>query len=323
MRYEIPIDEALVDELFPFWASIFGEILPDFSREVFLGQETAYNRGTLYLMRRAGEQLMGTALLMHSKSVPALAGLGEVTTNPQFRGQGIATELCSQALADFHRAGGEALFLGTVNPAAARIYHRLGWRKLAGANVMANISSGISPEEFLVDYFRRIDKVEVSIAGPDVRVSMVPLSLTPHDHQVLDANIGLYSCRYQTQNSCMGLYARYADILADGDGAFFAGRTADGRLVGLSTARPDGVGGCQIDGFVHNNFSSAWSDLVEAACAWARAEGISTLTAILSVEDEEKQALFQSIGFVYNGSGKAFQIEGRRVESCKMKRCFN
>ena len=46
-------------------------------------------------------------------------------------------------------------FLGTVNPAAARVYHRLGWRKLAGAEVMANILSGESPEAFLVEYFQK------------------------------------------------------------------------------------------------------------------------------------------------------------------------
>ncbi len=36
MRYEVPISEELIDELFPFWASIFGEVLPDIAREVFL-----------------------------------------------------------------------------------------------------------------------------------------------------------------------------------------------------------------------------------------------------------------------------------------------
>ena len=48
VRYEIPISEDLIDELFPFWASIFGEVLPDIGREVFLGAEgpTAIARST-------------------------------------------------------------------------------------------------------------------------------------------------------------------------------------------------------------------------------------------------------------------------------------
>ena len=49
VRYEIPISEDLIDELFPFWASIFGEVLPAIGREVFLGAEGAYSHNTLYL----------------------------------------------------------------------------------------------------------------------------------------------------------------------------------------------------------------------------------------------------------------------------------
>src|SRR4051794_448502 len=111
MKYEIPIAEELLDELLPFWATIFGEHLPDVERAVFLGAEDAYNRSTLYLQRE-GEQLAGTCFTIQSKTMPALAGFGEVATNPQFRGRGIATELCSQAVADFRAAGGEAFFLG-------------------------------------------------------------------------------------------------------------------------------------------------------------------------------------------------------------------
>ena len=129
---------------------------------------------------------------------------------------------------------------------------------------------------------------------------MIPLILTPHDSQVLDANVSVYSCRYRTQNSCMGLYPRYVRGLQAGGGTFFAGRTADGRVVGLSTALPDGAGGCQVDGFVHHNFSAAWHDLMTAACEWARVQGASTLHALLAPEDEEKQALFASMEFVHD-----------------------
>ena len=59
----------------------------------------------------------------------------------------------------FRDEGGEVLFLGTVNPAAARVYNRLGWRRLAGSTVYANVTADLSPEEFLVDWFR-------GVAGP-------------------------------------------------------------------------------------------------------------------------------------------------------------
>lgn len=311
MKYAIPISTQLIDELFPFWTAIFGEATWDVERAVFLGAEEATSRSTLYL-QRAGTQLAGTCFVMHSKSVPALAGFGEVATDPQFRGRGIATDLCSQALADFRMVGGEAFFLGTGNPVAARIYYRLGWRKLAGANVMVNLTSGVSPEEFLVDYFRQPGQVEVGMAGPEVRVPIIPLLLTPHDSQVLDANVGIYSCRYRTQNSCLGLYPRYVRGLQNGLGAFFAARTVDERVVGLATALPadrdrETAGhDCQIDGFIHPRFAVAWPDLIAAACAWARTQGAAVLRAMIGVEDVEKQALFQSLGFVYQGPGEEF-----------------
>ena len=177
VRYKVPLSEALIDELFPFWASVFGEVLPDIAREVFLGAEDVYNEGTLYL-RREGERLASTCFTIQSKRAPSLAGFSEVATDPLFRGRGLATELCGQAVEDFRRAGGEAFFLGTVNPAAARVYHRLGWRKLAGANVMANIVNGESPEAFLVSYFAAggATVVEASPAVPHSNDPPGPLS---------------------------------------------------------------------------------------------------------------------------------------------------
>ena len=76
-----------------------------------------------------------------------------MATPSAYRQRGIAAELCRLALEEFQSKGGNAIFLGTSNLAARRIYHRLGWRKLAGTNVMASISDGRSPEEYLVDYF--------------------------------------------------------------------------------------------------------------------------------------------------------------------------
>ena len=317
LRYEIPISEELIDELFPFWASIFGEVLPDIGREVFLGAEAAYSVGTLYLSRE-GKQLASTCFTMHSKTVPALAGFSEVATDPQFRGRGIATELCGHAVEDFRAAGGEAFFLGTVNPAAARVYHRLGWRKLAGAAVMVNVLGGISPEAFLVDYFAA-GTAEIVEATPADRLPMIPLLLCPHDWQVLDANTRIYSTRYATQKSCMGLYVRYERMRRSG-GAWFVAKTAKGKVVGLATARRDEAGDCQIDGFAHARFAQVWEALVQAALNRCSGQRSSQCYAVVSVEDEEKQSLLESLGFRRTGTGEEFDLDGRRVASIRMDR---
>ena len=133
MKSEAPLDERLVAQLIPFWASHFGEEHADIAPEVFAGSEVSHNSLTLYHEERDARPV-GTCVTVRSMSVPTLAGFAEVATDPDFRGQGLATALCAQAVTDFRACGGEAFFLGTMNPGAARIYQRLGWRRLAGAN---------------------------------------------------------------------------------------------------------------------------------------------------------------------------------------------
>ena len=313
MRFEAPLEPGLTRELFEFWISIFGEPM-DMPTEVFLGAEREQNDNIVYVARREG-RLAGTCGLTMSRQATGLGGFGEVATDPALRRSGIATVLCAQAVEDFRGRGGEALFLGTGNPGAARIYHRLGWRKLAGANVMANITSGDSPEAFLTDYFRSLGSTEVRQASPEIRIPIIPLLVLPHDWQVLDSNAAMFSTRYATQNSCMGLYRRYRDVAADGRGAWFAAVTGDGKAAGISTARLEASGGCRVDGFAHKSRMDTWGDLVGAAISWAEAAGARAVSAVVSVEDEEKRELFESLGFVQVGRGRPFDLDGREVVS--------
>ena len=329
MRQFIPLEEELIDEMEQFWEQIFGAVFPEIGREVFLGSEEKYNRSRLYL-RKDGGRLVGTCFTMQSRAVPAIAGFGEVATDGAFRGRGIATALCSQAVEALRAAGGEAFFLGTVNPAAARVYYRLGWRKLAGTEVMVNVVSGDSPEGFLVDYFRtgsptagdagEAETVEVAEATPADRVPMIPLIVCPHDWQVMDANTRLFSTRYATQKSCMGLHLRYQRLTLNGNGAWYSARTNDRRVVGLSTAVRDEEGAVQVDGFSHARYGEAWEALLRAAIEGKIGRGAPSLYSMVSVEDEEKQALFESIGFRMAGAGEDFEIGGRRVASVRMER---
>ena len=234
MRLEAPLDPMLVKELFKFWEPIFGGPI-DVTPETLLGSEGTQSRITVFT-RRLGDNLAGACLVASSSTLPALGGLGEVATSPEARRTGIATELTKQAVDDFADRGGQALFLGTVNHAAARIYFRLGWRKLAGANLMVNVLDGRSPEEFMVDYFRGIGPVEVREPSPADRAPMIPLLVSPHDWQALDFNTGMMSTRYAVQDSCLGLYRRYAALTDGGRGAWFCASDDKGQLAGLSSA---------------------------------------------------------------------------------------
>ena len=318
-RMNVPLPEGLIPELTAFWEEIFETSYEDF-KPIFAGDETGDNEDILYLMRQ-GEVLAGTSHLTVGKAEPRLGGLGEVATPPAFRRQGIAAQLCESALDDFREQGGEAFFLGTGNPSAARIYYRLGWRKLAGANVMALIVSGKSPEAFLVDYFREAEgQISIIPGTAALRIPMIPLIVCPHDWQVLDANAGILSTRYALQLSCMGLYPKYDALIQQQTGAWFGAQTNSGHLIGLATAHLDRSGVCHVDGFTHQCCLDVWGDLIQAAMDWGADRGATEWCGTLSVEDEDKQALFKSLGFNAAGEGEAFTLGERQVPSALLKR---
>ncbi len=318
-RINVPLPEGLIPELTTFWEEIFETSYEDF-KPIFAGDEIKDNEDILYLMRQ-GEDLAGTSHLTVSKAAPRLGGLGEVATPPAFRRQGIAAQLCEAALDDFRKQGGEAFFLGTGNPAAARIYYRLGWRKLAGANMMALIVSGNSPEAFLVDYFREAAGQITIIPGTAAqRIPMIPLIVCPHDWQVLDANAGIFSTRYAVQSSCMGLYPKYDALVQGQNGTWFGAQTDNGHLIGLATARLDRSGVCYVDGFTHQCYLDAWGDLMQAAMAWGADRGATEWCGKISIEDEDKRSLFEALGFKVAGAGEAFPLGERQVPSVLLKR---
>lgn len=312
-RIEVPLQAAQIKELFDFWLRFFESSDEDF-RDVYTGAELEHNRDVLYLARK-GKRIVGAVHLTVSRSEPSLGGLGGVATDPDFRGMGIAARLCELARDDFRSWGGLAIFLGTGNPVAARVYHRCGWQQIAGTNVMVCLTNGDSVESFLKEYFKKNGSVTFAGATAGERVPMIPLIITPHDWQILDANVGIYSTRYVVQKSCMGLYPRYEKISANGKGTWFAARTDQDRLVGLSTAFFTEPGKCQVDGFVHQSFTQTWKDLMQTALQWGMVRGATRFSARTSIEDTEKQLLFESMGFRKVRAGDDFDLDGRKVPS--------
>ncbi len=318
-RYEIPVRYDLAKELFGFWEEIFGPGPPDVPMEVFLGEEAGHNRLITYL-EREGDELTGTCGITISRAAPQLAGFGEVATRPDYRGRGIATRLCAQAVEEFIAQGGQAVFLGTGNPTAERIYHRLGWRRIAGSHVWANITTGDSPEEYLADYFRVGGGVSIVPGDASLRVTMIPLLLTPHDWQVLDGNlpVPMVSIRYAVQNSCMGLCRKYYDLVKREGATWFAAKTDDGRLVGISTARIDDLNDCSVDGFIHARFKDSYASLIRASIEWGRRQEAKRITARFSGEDDDKHAAFESLGFHKGNVNGTFTLDDREVPALTM-----
>ena len=79
-----------------------------------------------------------------------------MATASAWRRRGLARQLSQLARDEFWKLGGDAIFLGTVNPQAAPLYESLGWRRLTGANVMCLVRNDGSSDDFLADYFQPV-----------------------------------------------------------------------------------------------------------------------------------------------------------------------
>ena len=315
-RTEPPLEANPRAQFLALWEGIF-QTPYDFLETVLEGGETELNRDFFYSISSDG-RTAATSHLTVPRGDPTIGGLGEVATAAAHRRKGMAAAACERALQDFRTNGGEALFLGTGNPDAARVYHRLGWRKLCGSNAMVALSRPQSPEAFLVDYFRGGQAGEIRPASPAARVAMIPLIHTPHDWKILDANVSLHSNRYEVQPSVMSLYPKY-ESLARAGGTWFELRCDRGRTVGLATAQLAEPGKCRVDGFFHVLYREGWPDLIEAVCRWGSERGAEESEAAVCVEDEEKQEAFQMLGFAVD-RGSDMIADGRTLASRILRR---
>ena len=312
-RTEPPLEENQKEQFVALWEGIF-ETSYHFLENTLIGAEAKFNSDLFYSISRDGETA-ATSHVTAARRDAKIGGLGEVATAPRHRRQGLAAAACERALQDFRGSGGEALFLGTGNPDAARVYHRLGWRKLCGSNAMVALSRSQSPEAYLVDYFRGGQPGEIRPASPEARVAMIPLIHTPHDWKILDANVPIHSNRYEVQSSVMGLYPKYESLLNAG-GTWFELRCDRGRTAGLASARMAEGGVCRIDGFVHALYMEGWPQLIDTACRWGSEQGAEAIEAAVCIEDEEKREAFRQLGFgVDRRSGPDMTVCDRTIAS--------
>ena len=309
LRYETlatPLREDLAGRLLSMWAGIF-EVPYDSFRPILLGDESEWNDDTYYLAWD-GEEVVGSSHLTVPKTDRRLGGLGEVATTAQYRGRGIATELCRHARDAFFDQGGEALFLGTENPVARRVYERLGWKQLVGSTVMGNFRTATGPEDFLKPYFVSEGPFDAMTGSPRFRIPMIPLALIPQNRFVLDANTGLGSTDHFVQRFCMSLYPRYQRITTEDRGAWFGAVSGEGLLVGLSTAVMDERHTCWLDGFTHPSVREVWHTLIDAGIGWATHKKAAATAARVVLDDRQKREMFEQVGFEVAGEADAIRI---------------
>ncbi len=294
VRYETPIHQDLIRDLLTIWEKVF-EVDFSWLAGVLQGDESSANRNVLWIAK-AGGLVAATCRLTQSLSCPRLGCLGEVATLPEYRGRRLAHQLCARAIEDFEKQGGRNLFLGTVNPVAAKVYSSLGWRYLAGTRVMSRVAAG-TPEDFLADYFREGAHLPVDIVpgGPEFRVPIIPLIVTPHDFFLLDINTSLFSSRYVTQNSCEGLYQRYQSLREPA--RWFVLTRSDGVAVGLASCKPAEDGNVWVEAFTHFHYQEKWLPrLYRTVVEWAAKQAWGPAMTTCFNQDPFKRAILVTMG---------------------------
>ena len=258
----VPVPGSLeqANALVGFWEEIFRISFAE-QRDIFQGREKAENHDVFWVATDH-DRIAATSHVTQSAAIPSLGGLGEIAVHPDYRGHGLAKELCRAALAWFEENHGETIFLATGNDIARKLYASLGWQAIPNSAVMLRTSG---PADFFRDYFREFDGVpEVRPGGAADRIPMIPLILSPHRANPLDANIPLYSVTHAFQPSCMGLYPQYERLQQENEGGWFS-LYGGNRLLGLSSWKKNRDGGIDIDGFVHDG-AARWRDYFRDEC---------------------------------------------------------
>ena len=292
-----PLDPESVRQMHQLWLAAFGnDFVSDAPDDVLYGEENRWNRTNIY-RHISEEQTISTAIVINPLALPSLGGLGEVCTAPRSRGEGLATRICQQLVKDFQRAEGLALFLGTVNPHAARIYERLGWQHINGSKLMVNLSGSDDYDDFIRRYFATSTPSQICRAKPASRIPIIPLVLFPHAWSILDSNISLYSTNVEPQLSCLGLYRRYDYLRTCGQGEWFTLITEEAKVLGISSAVYKGNNRYQVDGFCHPDHDSFFIRLIKTAVNWCQSKKAVEITFNVAKQDKDKEKLVRNVGF--------------------------
>lgn len=288
-KFEVPFNSELTKRIYNFIGETFGFEEADVEKPTISGEENFYNQDTQHIAMD-GENLLGTAHLTISRMNPIVGGISGVAVNPIARGRGIGGMLISDCVKEFENAGGEALFLGTGNPVAARLYHSAGFSFIPGSNVMVWVKNGGSFSSFTSKYFSLSEnKLKIAELTPGFRYPVVPLILYRGGNLVLDCNAGLWDCSEINQSSCAGLYEKYANILKQGGKV--AGLTSDnGFIYAMATVLPTEQGK-RMDFFACPDAANNIECLIE----WCESQGADY--SMISVGDRNKKKILESLGY--------------------------
>lgn len=206
----IPDSPAVVEQAIALLSEQFGADEGALERRQLSGEEVGVNDDTLFYALD-GDRFVGMIHLTVSEATRhgLLSGL---IVLPECRGTGVGRTLFGMAVAKYDEIGGDTLYLGTSNLAAARMYRTFGFAFETGTNMMYRTSA----LSLLPLYGKNPQFGTVRDADRSLRVNLIPLVSRRGSTILKDANTGLADNAFLTQLSTAGLFPRYLDILEAG-----------------------------------------------------------------------------------------------------------
>jgi GNAT superfamily N-acetyltransferase len=236
------------------------------------------------------DQIVATAWYTTSRKTPQMGLIGHIYTRPEYRRQGISTELVRAALADFRTRGGSVMQLFSSTPYTIPLYKRFGFE---------NVYAGRSYHE--TDWYMRYPadarrQIDAWYAEPCREIR-------PLDEGDLPSYCLLYNHEHRSvlkdwaQSIGLGLEAEFAFInssakMATGQGVCRVmdnGRTIVGLASLMRCDFPHHAHVAAFDVYVHPAHATVAAPLIDACLACREdlgAEFIDALTLTPEKRDE-------------------------------------
>tara|TARA_B100000579_G_scaffold86857_2_gene68110 strand:- start:64761 stop:65723 length:963 start_codon:yes stop_codon:yes gene_type:complete len=310
--YTIPITTKQITNLYDLWVNngFENEKNIDINKNLLSGSEVKSNKIKLYVYEKAAT-VLSSAIIIINNNNPSISGVGEVCTSVNYRGKGLANTLCEKIVDDyFLNNQSRAIFLGTINPVAEKIYKSLGWQMIKNTNVMFNSKNQDDFESFLLTYNKPNSTKIITKGNSDFRISIIPFVLSQRSKNQIDLNSKVNLIN--KLSSCLGLYNKY-DSLYVKKGNWFSVSDNENRLFSIVSYLEKEDKKFRIDGLFNYLYYDEAKKLVEFVINKLVNQKPNKISVEIYKKDTSKLQMFHELGFIEKNNIQK-KIDGKDLE---------
>jgi len=313
-KYTIPIEQNKIKQLYDLWLNNGYDTKSDIDivDEHLLGIEKKVSEIKLYTFETS-TFIESSCITIYDKKLPNLAGLGEVCTEINSRGNGLAGKLCNLAKDDFFSKDvAQGIFLGTVNPKAQRIYEKLGWVKIPNSKIMFNSKKGESFEEFITKYYAEKSEIIFNNSSPKFRIPLIAYFFSQISDNTIDLNAGIIGNNYSSM--CLSLYNKFDQITKDG-GQWFVMSDHMNKIFSTSSFKNISKDVLRLDGTYKKDYENHFIELIKNNLRIIDSLNPKRIICEIFESNEEKIRIFEDLGFKYSNNKKIKEyVNGKNLK---------